>query len=230
MRFSLIFATTLLLVSLSAKSQTGQTTPIPLEREPHHSVAFENDRVRVFRLELGPNEVTKTHRHSSFYAYFSLNPVTISNEVTGHAPVITQLERGDLRTSKGGFNVAERNKSTERADIFVIQPAKTAGGGFATPIAIRMHDAAIGELYTGPSMHAYSVEIASSGRLEEHTEAHDSLVIALTDSNIRENTPGNGSTDWNMKTGEARWVPQGTTHSETNVGSGPAALIVFELN
>ena len=41
---------------------------------------------------------TKTHRHPSFYAYFSLQLVTISNEVSGHSPVITQLEPGELLT------------------------------------------------------------------------------------------------------------------------------------
>jgi hypothetical protein len=219
-----------LLCASSAKPQTDATTPVSIEKEPHHSVTFENDHVRVFHLLLQPSEVTKTHRHPSFYAYFSLQPVTISNEVAGHAPVITQLEQGELRTSKGGFNVAERNKSNEPADVFFVQPIESTGDGFATPIAIRVHDAGIGELYTGPTMRAYSLAIASSGRLEERTEAYDALVMALTDSNIREIVPGKGSADWNMKAGETRWIQRGTIHSETNSGSNPAALIVFEFN
>jgi quercetin dioxygenase-like cupin family protein len=191
---------------------------------------FENGRIRVFHLQLQPNEATKTHRHPTFYAYFSIGPVTISNEVAGHAPVITQLEKGELRTSKGGFSVAERNQSNERADVFVVQPLKSAGDGFAAPLAIPMHDAGIIEQYTGPTMRVYTLAIASGGRLEEHTEAYDSLVIALADSNIREIISGNGSVDWNMKAGEIRWIPRGTAHSETNIGSAPAALVVFELN
>jgi hypothetical protein len=72
--------------------------------------------------------------------------------------------------------------------------------------------------------------IASGGRLEVHTEAYDSLVIALADSNIRESVPGKGSEDWSLKSGETRWIPRGTTHSEINMGAAPAALIVFEFN
>lgn len=225
-----ILIATLFMCTTSVWPQTNGTPPISIEKESHHSLAFENDRTRVFHLQLQPNEATKIHRHAAFYAYFSLRPVTISNEVGGHAPVITQLEQGELRTSKGGFNVSERNQSKVQADIFVVQSLKSAGDGFAAPLAIQMHDAGIIEQYTGPAMRAYSLAIASNGRLEEHTEAYDSLVIALTDSSIHEIVPGNGTAEWNMKAGETRWIPRGTTHSETNTGSAPAALIVFEFN
>lgn len=225
-----IFAISLLLLPTLGRPQTGQPTPVPVEREPHHSLTFENDRVRVLHLHLLPNEVTETHRHPSFYAYFSLQPATISNEVAGHAPIVTQLEQAELRTSKGGFNVAERNKSVVPVDVVIVQPLKSAGDGFATPLAIPMHDVGIVEQYTGPTMRAYSLAIASSGRLEEHTEVYDSIVIALTDSNIHEGGPGNKSEDWKMKAGDTRWIPRGTTHSVVNMGSSPAALIVFEFN
>jgi quercetin dioxygenase-like cupin family protein len=230
MKLCFLLIAIMLLCPISVSSQTNETPPIPIEKEPHHSLAFENDRVRVFHLQLQPNEATKTHRHPSFYAYFSLRPVTISNEVAGRAPVITQLEQGELRTSKGGFNVAERNKSNERADVFVVEPIKSSGGGFPTPLAIRMHDAGVYELYNGPTLRVHSFGIASDGRLGEHAEAYDSLVIALTDSTIREIATGSRSADWNMKAGDARWIPRGTTHSERNMGPTPAALMVFEFN
>jgi quercetin dioxygenase-like cupin family protein len=230
MKFAALLVTALFLYATPVKTQTGESVPVSIDKEPHHRLAFENERVRVFHVQLQPNEATKTHRHATFYAYFSPRPVTISNEVAGHAPVITQLERGELRTSKGGFNVAERNNSTEQADIFVVQPLKAEGDGFPTPLAPDMHHAGIIELYSGPTMRAHSVGIAPDGRLEERAEAYDSLVIALADSKIREVVSGGESADWNMKTGETRWIPKGTTHSETNIGSAPAALIVFEFN
>jgi hypothetical protein len=162
--------------------QSDGATPLSIEKELHHTVAFENERVRVFHLQLQPGEVMKTHRHSSLYAYFSLQPATISNEVAGRPPVVTQLEPGELRTSKGGFNVAERNKSSELVDIFVIRPLESTGVGFTSPLAIRLHDAGIIEQYAGPTMRAYELAIASGGRLDDRTEAHDSLLIALTNS------------------------------------------------
>jgi len=230
MKSDVLFVATLLLCPIFVKSQTGETAPIAIDKEPHHSLAFENDCVRVFHLQLQPNEATKTHRHSTFYAYFSLQSATISNEVVGHAPVITQLEPGELHTSNGGFNVAERNKSNQQADIFVVQPLKSDGNGFPTPLAMHVHDVMIAEQYAGSNMRVYLMGIASGGRIEEHTEAYDSLVIALADSNIREVVPGRGPNNWSMKAGETRWIQRGTTHSEINMGSGPADLIVLEFN
>ena len=174
MNFGVLLLATLLLFPVLVRPQTGETASIVIDKEPHHSLAFENDCVRVFHLRLQPNEATKTHRHPSFYAYFSSQPVTIANEVTGRAPVITQLEAGEVRTSKGGFNVAERNKSDEQADVFVVEPLRSDGAGLATPIAMKMHDVGIIEQYAGPTMRVYSMGIASGGRLEEHTEAYDS--------------------------------------------------------
>ncbi len=65
-----------------------------------------------------------------------------------------------------------------------------------------MHDAGIVELYTGPAMRAYSLGIATDGRLEEHKETYDSLVIALKDSDVRETVAANQSEDWKMKAGD----------------------------
>jgi quercetin dioxygenase-like cupin family protein len=230
MRYALLFTVALLLSVRSIKSQSGHAPALSIKKEPHHSLVFENEHVRVFHLALQPNEATKPHRHPSFYAYLSLRPVTISNEVAGRSPVITHLEAGEVRTSKGGFEVAERNTSTDVADIFVVEPTKEVGDGFATPLAIPMHDAGIVELYTGATMRVYTLAIAATGRAEEHTEQYDSLVLALSDAAIREVIPGQEPTDWNMKSGDTRWVPRGTTHSETNVGSNPTALEVFEFN
>jgi quercetin dioxygenase-like cupin family protein len=227
MRASAVLVSVLLLCPICARSQTA---PVPLEKETHHTIAFQNDRVVVLHLHLQPGEATEYHRHRSFYAYFSLGAVTIANEVRGHPPVIAQMEPGELRTSRGGFNVAERNQSNDPADIFVVQPAKSDGPGFPAPLTMPMHDAGIVEQYNGPGMRAYTLGIAAGGRVEEPAEIYDSLMIALKDSDVREDIAGKAPEDWEMKAGETRWIPRGTTHSETNLGSAPAALIVFEFN
>jgi quercetin dioxygenase-like cupin family protein len=230
MKLHLGLAIVLLVLPVAGRSQTEKATSTSMENEPHHSLAFENDRVRVFHLHLEPKAITENHRHPSFYAYFSLQPATISNEVIGHAPVVTQLDAGVVRTSKGGFNVAERNTSAEPADIFIVQPTKSTGDGFPMPLSIPMHEVGIVEQYTGPAMRVYSLAMATGGKLEEHAEAHDLLMIALSDLTIHESKPGNTSEDWKMKAGETRWITRGTTHSEMNAGSAPAALMVFEFD
>jgi len=59
MKSDVLFVAILLLCPNLAGSQTGETTPTAIDKEPHHSLVFENDRVRVFHLQLQPNEATK---------------------------------------------------------------------------------------------------------------------------------------------------------------------------
>jgi hypothetical protein len=110
--------------------QAAPGEPVDISGEPHHSVWFENRDVRVFRLKLQPGEVTVPHRHKNLYAYLSLHPLTIANEVRGRPPVIVTLESSEVHTSKGGFTLAERNKSSGPADLLVIEALKSEDGDF----------------------------------------------------------------------------------------------------
>ena len=118
------------LLSMSAQAQQGSVRVTGIADEPHHTLIFQNSEVRVFHLKLQPNEVTLPHRHEMYYAYLSLRAVTIGNEVRGRQPVLTQLEAGELHTSKGGFTVAERNNSSEPADLLVIEAIGKDDGSF----------------------------------------------------------------------------------------------------
>ena len=198
--------------------------------EPHHTLLFQNDEVRVFHLKLQPNDVTLPHRHSTFYAYLSLHPVTIGNEVRGRQPVLTQLEGGELHTSKGGFTVAERNNSSEPADVLVIEAMKAEDGSFATPMdSFRFHDAAFGELFVAPMMRGYTLTIAAGGRTEQHKENYDRLLVAITDLKLRETKAEGTQSDLEMRAGDIRWLPRGVTHSVTNIGASSATFITLEF-
>lgn len=229
MKLSLRIAALLVSAALS-----GQNVPSPavpdLSKEPHHQLLFENAQVRVFRLELQPDEATVPHRHQLSYAYVSLHPVTIANEVRGRQPVVVQLEAGDVHTSKGKFTLAERNKSPMPADLLVIEAARDNPGDFAAPMGgFRYHDAALGELFQSPEMRAYSMVIAVGGYTEEHEEHFDRLVVAVSDLKLREDIPQQSSSEILMKAGEIKWFPRGITHATTNVGNSPATFITFEF-
>lgn len=211
--------------------QEAPSTPIEIVDEPHHTLLLQNPEVRVFRLKLQPNEVTLPHRHKTFYAYFSLRPVTIGNEVRGRQPVVTHIEATELHTSKGGFTLAERNNSSEPADLLVIEAVKPSAGGFNTPMdGFRYHDAAFGAIFEAPAIRAYTMTIAVGGRTEEHAEQYDRLLVAASDLKLRENVVGQPPSELQMKAGEIRWIPGGITHAMTNIGTSPATFITLECD
>jgi hypothetical protein len=210
-------------------AEERSVAPVEIADEPHHTVLVENSAIRVLRLRLQPGEATLPHRHKNLYAYLSLNSVTIANEVQGRHPVIVNLESGDVHTSKGGFTLVEGNKSTEPADLLVVEALNSDGAGFTTPIGgFRFHDAAFGELFQFPVMRAYTMTIASDGRTEKHEEIYDRLIIAISDLKLREDVAGQPSSELQMKAGDVKWLPRGVTLATTNLGPSPATFITVE--
>jgi hypothetical protein len=222
---------TALLLCASAVAQEDTVAPVDLANEPHHKMLFENPQVRVFRLQLQPGEATLPHRHKSLYAYLSLRPVTIANEVRGRPPVVVSLEGSEVHTSKGGFTLVERDKSSEPADLLVIEAALQSGGkGFAKPIGgFGFHNAAFGTLFEFPVMRGYMMTIAAGGHTEKHDENYDRLLIALSDLKLSEDVAGQPSSELQMRAWDIKWFPRGTSHATTNTGTSPAIFITFEF-
>jgi hypothetical protein len=203
MKLSLFLLTTAS-ICVGAWCQGNPTTAVEIVDEPHHTLVLQNQVVRVFRLSLRPNEVTLPHLHKGFYAFVSLRPVTISNEVRGRQPVLTELKAGELHTSKGGFAVAERNNSSDPAEVIVVEAMKPGdASGFRTPVGgFKMHDAGIIELFESSAVRGYEMAIAVGGRTEKHYEDYDRLLIALSESRLREEVDELPPSDLELKAGE----------------------------
>ncbi len=233
-RFAISFLAASLAASVACATvlaQQPEPTPVDIADEPHHILVLRNEQARVFRLRLQAGDATLPHRHAVFYAFLSLRPAVIGNEVWGRQPLVTRIEAGELHTSKGGFALAERNNSSETVDLLVVEALKTDAGGFSKPMGgFRYHDAAFGELFEAPAVRGYTMRIAAGGRTEKHEENYDRLLIAVTDLSLREEAAGQSPSELAMKAGEVRWIPRGQTHATTNAGASPATLITLEFN
>src|SRR5450432_1234537 len=196
-----------LLLCTVVLGQEGPSAAIlDLSKEPHHKLLFENSQVRAFRMELQPGEATLPHRHEHPYAYLSLQPLTIANEVRGRPPVVVELEAGEVHTSKGRFTLAERNKSPELADLIVIEASRADAGDFTGPMGrFRFHDVVFGELFQFPAMRTDSIVLAAGGRTEKHEEQYDRLLVAVSDLKLREDVDEQPPSEILMKAGEMKW-------------------------
>jgi len=230
LRLSVLLSALATLVCCTAGA-AQHSEAVDIVDEPHHALLLRNAKVRVFRLKLEPGQATLPHRHTTFYAFLSLRPTLIGNEVRDRQPVMTRLDANELHTSKGGFTLAERNNSSEPADLLVIEALKGNAGDFKGPMGgFRYHDAAFGELFEAPGVRGYTMRMAAGGRTEQHQEAYDRLLIALADLKLKEDAAGEPPSELEMKAGEIRWFPGGTAHATTNMGSSPAEFITLEFN
>src|SRR5208282_251879 len=79
------------------------TTEVEITAEPSHHLTFENQYIRVFKVEVAPHTSTLTHRNRHDYVYVTIGDAHLSNEVEGKAPVDVKLADGDTRFTAGNF-------------------------------------------------------------------------------------------------------------------------------
>jgi len=202
-----------------------------IAHEPHHAVLLQNLKARVLRLTLQPNESSRLHRHDNYYAFVSLTPAIVSNEVPGHAPKITKLEARELHTSRGGFELVERNISAEPVEILIVELLNPAPKAFDSPMGgAQYRDALYSDLFEVPGMRAYSVFLLPGSRVHKRERKFDRIVLALKDLSFQVETEGEPAANLNLKAGEVRWLPGGGSETIINSGKSPGNLITFEFN
>src|SRR5277367_1472622 len=105
MKRSILFCLlTTLLTALLAALLAAQTAPeVEITAEPHHHLTFENKSVRVFNVEVPPNDATEMHWHRHDYIAVTLGAAEISNTVKDKPAVTVKFTDGDTRFASATF-------------------------------------------------------------------------------------------------------------------------------
>jgi len=69
---------------------------VPVENEPHHHLVFENEYVRVFKVEVAPHEATLVHRHKRDYVVVTIGDAEVTNAAVGKEPKKWNFKDGDV--------------------------------------------------------------------------------------------------------------------------------------
>jgi hypothetical protein len=99
MRYSLLIPCVLFAATLAAEPPSA----VEIASEPHHHLVLQNKYVRVFNVEVPPQQSTMMHWHGHDYAYVAIGDAEFSNEVMGKPPVTVKLRNGETRFSLGNF-------------------------------------------------------------------------------------------------------------------------------
>ncbi|MCU1306757.1 MAG: hypothetical protein JWN45_1452, partial [Acidobacteriaceae bacterium] len=95
-----------------AQSAATATVVVPITKEPSHHLVFENEYVRVFKVEVAPHAETLYHKHDVDYVFVTLGDSDVESVRLGEPPVRLQLKDGETRFTKGGF----AHKAVNRSD------------------------------------------------------------------------------------------------------------------
>jgi len=83
--------------------------PAALDAVPGHKLVVENDRVKVYRVSIGPKQATGIRSRTLPWLRISLSQCTISIREAGKAPEIIETKPGDYRWYDNGASDALEN-------------------------------------------------------------------------------------------------------------------------
>lgn len=211
---------------------------VELSEEPHYHLLLENDKVRVFAVNVGPHVETALVRHLNNYLVIHLQESEIAAWNEGESGVVTQrFPQNDIRFYFGGKPRAMRNDtSTEYHSLMIefLNPKVTtygyqAGSGrwtygsdaipppvdpsakFATVMPLA--EAIVKDIQLLPD-DAYPVP----------EKAADELIVALTDLDFRV-----GEKRIRKSKEDLLWVEAGRQGALINNGSDPSRFVLIEL-
>ena len=84
---------------------------------------FENDRVRVWDMELQPGESSPHHRHESDYVYVYTTPSKIAVDIPGQKQTVREYAEGFVQFTVVGGGIEHRitNVADERHHQFILE-------------------------------------------------------------------------------------------------------------
>jgi quercetin dioxygenase-like cupin family protein len=208
---------------------------VEITSEPSHHLAFENEYVRAFRVEVAPNATTLLHRHRHDYLFVTLGDSHVSNEVADKPPVDLKLADGETRFTPGNFAHAARNLSDQpfrNVTIELLQDEKMRTAPSPWPMEggdREFPGVHVKVLFVRDGARVSAVEIAPGATVPSHHHDGPHLLVAVSDLDLRSDVEGKGPMPAQFKSGAVKWVPGGFTHTLTNVGELPARFVTVEF-
>jgi quercetin dioxygenase-like cupin family protein len=211
-------------------------TEVEITSEPTHHLAFENEYVRVFKVEIPPNQATLLHWHRHDYIFSMLGAAHISNEVQGKAPVDAKFGDGETRFVAGNFAHVAKDLSDQpfkNVTIELLQDEKgrqapsrwpqdsgekTFTGGGRSKI-----------LFVKDGVRVSDVTLDSGAVAPSHHHDGPYLLVALSDLDLRSDVEGMGPVPEKLQAGDVKWMTGNQTHTVTNISRQGAHLVTLEF-
>jgi quercetin dioxygenase-like cupin family protein len=211
------------------------TNEVEITSEPSHHFALENEFIRVFKVEVAPQDSTLMHRHRHDYVFVTLGDAHVSNEVEGKSPADLKLSDGDARFVAGNFAHVARNLSDRpfrNVTIELMQDEKLRQTPSHWPEESGEKIFPGGRskiLFVKDGVRVSEVNLETGAIVPSHHHDGPHLMVAITDLDLRSDVEGMSPMPGKFKSGDVKWLPGGYTHTLTNVGKSAARLVTVEF-
>lgn len=217
----------------------GQSdTAMAIEDESHHHLLLENEKVRVFAVDLRAHDSTPLTRHDHNFLVITLADSEIASWAEGQAGVITyRYDQNDVRFFFGGPARALRNDTPNayhNLTVEFLNPKVTTFGyepkagkweyGSSAMLPPKDPQKEFIDVMDLGEAKVRDIQLLPDDVYPEPDKDVDELLIPLTDIELKE-----GGSRIRKDRAELLWIPAGRKAKLVNDATVPARMVVLEL-
>lgn len=212
------------LAALLAFPQTTAPASVDVSEEPKHHLAFQNDYVRAFEVEVPVGTETLIHRHTKPYMYVSIGDADVRNDVVGKDPVTIHPKDGEVKFVKGGF--AHKAVNVGKTDFrnVTIELLKTSGMG-----AVLGREPGMVGIEGDNGWIAVRYELAHGASTTMANSTRNYALIAISDLDLTTSAERPSNPPIKMHAGEVTWFAGGVSQEWSNNAAIPARYVILSM-
>jgi quercetin dioxygenase-like cupin family protein len=211
---------------------------IPVTKEPHHHIVFENAEFRIMNVEVPPGQATLEHSHDRDVVTVAMSNGAETRMQAAGQPWENRPRRpvGDIETTDYAGKVSVHTfetRGTTAYQLFAVENLK-ANGWSGTPAASGAGTALAKE---SRSFRVYTVALGKDRQQTSHTHAVPTIVVLLNgkvmsegpDEKAKANAPAPVGLKQIERPGQWVLVPAGDTHHLVRLGKDESQIVEIEV-
>jgi len=208
LRFVIVILRVLALAAPATMLAQGSDTVVPVYKESHHRVRFDNGIVRVYEVKLNKNESTLFHEHAADNFAVRISTTSIVEQRLGGPSNVRPSKAGTVAlasTEKGPYT--HRLGCIDDAVFHVvdveINSKSRLGPNVEMPKRSEKHFTIVSETSRG---RVYRMILKASETTEVFARPANTAIVALSGGRVTEVTDGKPLRYWDSEPGNFRWV------------------------
>lgn len=209
-----------------SQPEAEQPDPTVIDAD-HYSVEFENDQVRVLRVNYGPGEQSVMHTHPDHVGVF-LSDQTWTMELGDGTTQEISVAAGEHVFAPAGSHLP-RNAGDEAAEVVVVElkDGISEAAGEAGPDSIVVDADHYSAELENERVRVLRITYAPGEESVMHYHP-DGVAVYMTDQQVVFQSPDGTSQEVTARAGDHVFAPAGP-HQPKNIGEEPLELVLIEL-
>jgi quercetin dioxygenase-like cupin family protein len=210
-----------------ATEPAGGSDPTVIDPD-HYKVEFENEAVRILRINYGPGEESVMHAHPDSVAVF-LTDIKAQMTMADGSSEEVQVAAGDASFSAGGEHQVKNisDSAWEVVEVELKPRDSSAQGESAGPDATVVDADHYATEFENESVRIVRIKYGAGEESIMHYHP-DSVAVFVTDHLVQMTMPDGSKEDIPASAGDALFIPGGQ-HLPKNISDSAWELVLIEL-